>query len=65
MRGEIAICNCDEGRATAYDESATTMGELSYGDDDNWGFGFGFAVLVQSLYWGFFFFENLWVGLLC
>ena len=56
MRGETAICDCDERRATC--KSATTMGELSYGDDDNWGFGlvlpFWYRVCIRGFFFVFF-----------
>ena len=57
MSGELratVICSLyDERRATGYGESATTTGEFSYGDDDDWVFDF-FRFGTESVL-GFFF----------
>ena len=59
-RGETAICSlCDERRATGYGKSATTTGELSYGDDDDWVFDF-FCFGTESVLGFFFFFCFFW-----
>ena len=59
MSGELqatAICSlCDERGATGYGESATTTGELSYGDDDDWVFDF-FCFGTESVLGCFFVF---------